>query len=175
MSDHPVPHRGAPLVLQEVTRANYRDALKLKVAPGQERFVAPNAVSIAQAKFHPEAWYRLIVAGTTPVGFAMLEDWTQCPGDAPQDWLAEPYVGLWRFMIDARFQSLGFGSGALALLIEHARTRPRARVMLLSFVEADGGPEPFYRRFGFARTGEIVEGEHVMRLDLATAPRAAPP
>jgi len=159
--------RGAPLALQEVTRANYREALKLKVGPGQEQFVASNAVSIAQAKFHPEAWYRLIVAGTTPVGFAMLEDWTQCPADAPEDWRAEPYVGLWRFMIDAQFQSLGFGAGALSLLIDHARTRPPARVMILSFVEAEGCPEPFYRRFGFARTGEVVEGEHVMRLELA--------
>lgn len=166
--------RGAPLVLQEVTRANYRDALKLKVGPGQEQFVASNAVSIAQAKFHPEAWYRLIVAGTTPVGFAMLEDWTQCPGDAPEDWRAEPYVGLWRYMIDARFQSMGFGARALSLLIAHARTRPPARIMTLSFVEADGGPEPFYRRFGFARTGEILEGEHVMRLELAAPPTASP-
>jgi diamine N-acetyltransferase len=164
----------APLVLQEVTRANYRDALRLKVAPGQERFVASNAESIAQAKFHPEAWYRLIVAGATPVGFAMLEDWTQCPTDAPADWRAEPYIGLWRFMIDAGFQSLGFGTQALSLLIGHARTRAPARVMLLSFVDAEGSPEPFYRRFGFVRTGEIVEGEHVMRLDLAAVPPVSP-
>jgi diamine N-acetyltransferase len=172
--DSPATPRVAPLVLQEVTRANYRDALKLKVAPGQEQFVAPNAVSIAQAKFHPEAWYRLIVAGATPVGFAMLEDWTQCPGEAPEDWRAEPYIGLWRFMIDARFQSTGYGAQALSLLIAHARTRAPARVMLLSFVEAQGGPEPFYSRFGFVRTGEIVEGEHVMRLDLAAAPAVSP-
>jgi hypothetical protein len=39
--------------------------------------------------------------------------------------------------------------------------------MILSFVEGEGNPEPFYQRFGFARTGEIVEGEHVMRLELA--------
>jgi hypothetical protein len=33
----------------------------------------------------------------------------------------------------------------------------------LSFFEAEGGPESFYRQFGFERTGEVVEGEHMMR------------
>lgn len=81
-------------------------------------------MSIAQAHFHPEAWFRAIHAGETPVGFAMLEDWTRRPEEAPEDWLREPYVGLWRFMIDARYQSLGFGAQALRLLIDHARAVP---------------------------------------------------
>ena len=38
--------------------------------------------------------------------------------------------------------------------------------MILSFVESEGSPEPFYRRLGFERTGEVDEGEHVMRLAL---------
>jgi diamine N-acetyltransferase len=159
-----LPARDAPLEFVEVTAANYGDALRLKVRPDQERFVAANAVSIAQAHFHPEAWYRLIHAGGTPVGFVMLEDWTALPDKAPADWKADPYVGLWRFMIDQRYQRLGFGARALPWLIDHARRRPGAKCMLLSFVEAEGSPEPFYRRFGFVRTGEVVEGEHMMRL-----------
>jgi diamine N-acetyltransferase len=162
----PLPPRDAPLEFVEVTAANYRDAFRLKVRPDQERFVASNAVSIAQAHFHPEAWFRLMVAGGTPVGFVMLEDWTAFPDNAPEDWKADPYVGLWRFMIDQRYQKQGFGARALPWLIDHARKRPGAKCMLLSFVESDGSPEPFYRRFGFERTGEIAEGEHVMRLAL---------
>jgi diamine N-acetyltransferase len=67
-------------------------------------------------------------------------------------------------MIDARYQSMGFGAQALALLIEHARAIPGTRAMLLSHVPGEGGPEAFYRRFGFEPTGEVSEGEHVMRL-----------
>lgn len=158
------PARGAPVALAEITRENLGEYLRLKVAPEQEGFVASNAVSIAQAHFHPQAWFRGIAAAGAPVGFAMLEDWTLAPAAAPDDWRREPYVYLWRFMIDRRFQSLGFGAGAMAALIAHARARPGARCMLLSFVPGDGGPGPFYRRFGFAPTGEVSEGEHVMRL-----------
>ena len=159
-----IPPRDAPLELVEITAANYREAFRLKFRPDQELFVASNAVSIAQAHFHPEAWFRLLVAGGTPVGFAMLEDWTAHPDTAPDDWKADPYVGLWRFMIDQRYQRLGFGGRAIEALIAHARTRPGARCMILSFVPEAGSPEPFYRRFGFTPTGEVAEGEHVMRL-----------
>jgi diamine N-acetyltransferase len=150
--------------LREITRANLRDFLRLKVRPEQEHFVASNAVSIAQAHFHPEAWFRGLCAGDEPVGFAMLEDWTQCPTQASPAWHAAPYVGLWRFMIDARFQATGCGAQAMRLLIEHARTRPGAAMMLLSYVPGEGCPQPFYSRFGFEETGEMDGIERVMRL-----------
>ncbi len=162
--DGVVPERSSRVALVEVTKDNLRDYLRLKVAPAQEGFVAPNAVSVAQAHFHPEAWFRGIAAGDAAVGFAMLEDWSRLPELAPGDWRREPYVGLWRFMIDARYQSLGFGAQAMRLLVDHARSVPGTRAMLLSFVDRQGSPEGFYRRFGFERTGEVSEGEHVMRL-----------
>jgi diamine N-acetyltransferase len=158
------PDRSSPVALVGITKENLRDYLRLKVAPSQERFVAPVAVSIAQAHFHPEAWFRGIAAGGTAVGFAMLEDWSQCPESAPEDWWREPYVGLWRFLIDQRWRSMGFGAQAMRLLIDHARAVPGANAMLLSFIDGADGPEDFYRRFGFERTGEVSEGERVMRL-----------
>jgi len=59
--------------LREVDKSNYRDVLKLKVADNQTGFVASNAISLAQALFHPEAWYRGIYQGNIAVGFVMLE------------------------------------------------------------------------------------------------------
>jgi diamine N-acetyltransferase len=158
------PDRSSTVTLVGITKANLRDYLRLKVAPSQEHLVAPVAVSIAQAHFHPEAWFRGIAAGGTAVGFAMLEDWSQCSESAPEDWWREPYVALWRFLVDARYQSMGFGAQALRLLVEHARARPGTKAMLLSFVPGEGNPEAFYRRFGFEPTGEVSEGEHVMKL-----------
>jgi diamine N-acetyltransferase len=61
------------VTLREITKDNWRDLLRLKVAPSQEQFVASNAMSIAEAHFNPEvAWFRAIYAGDVPVGFLML-------------------------------------------------------------------------------------------------------
>lgn len=161
-----LPGRGSPVSLVEITRDNLRDYLRLKVRPDQEGFVAPNAVSVAQAYFHPEAWFRGIAAGGEPVGFAMLEDWTARPDDAPAEWRAEPYVGLWRYMIDARYQAHGFGAQALRLLIERARTLLPGGVMFTSYVPGEGCPGPFYHRLGFQETGKLDGSERVLRLPL---------
>ena len=69
-----------------------------------------------------------------------------------------------QLLLVQRYQRLGFGGRAIEALIAHARTRPGARCMILSFVPEEGSAEAFYRRFGFTPTGEVTEGEHVMRL-----------
>jgi diamine N-acetyltransferase len=70
---------------------------------------------------------------------------------------------LWRFMIDARYQGTGVGRRALELLFEHVRTRPGAKELLTSVVPGEGGPGPFYEKLGFVYTGEVDDGELVMR------------
>jgi diamine N-acetyltransferase len=144
------------LSLREITRDNLQDILRLSVLPHQQAFVASNAVSIAQAHFYPEiAWFRAIYADDTSVGFVMLADEPEVP----------KYT-LWRLMIDHRYQRQGHGRAALQLLCEHVRTRPGASALLTSCVPAQGGPGPFYERLGFAYTGELDDGEQVMRLAL---------
>jgi diamine N-acetyltransferase len=147
-------NRSSIITLREMGTHDVRAVCLLDVGPGQENLVAPNAVSIAQAHFHP-------------VGFAMLEDWSVANRAPPQLYEGEPYVSLWRFMIDHRFQKLGFGDQALRLLIDHAASRPSVRTMLLSFGPKANNPEPFYKRFGFERTGAEEDGEVVMRLRFA--------
>ena len=155
MSD--VPSVEAPVTLREVTRENLREVLLLEVAPEQKRFVASNAISIAQAHFYPQvAWFRAIYAGETPVGFLMLEDRA-----------GAPEVFLWRFMVDQRYQEHGFGRRALQLVLEHVRARPGTSALTLSHVPGDGNPGPFYQRLGFVHTGERdPDGELLMRLEL---------
>jgi diamine N-acetyltransferase len=144
------------IALREITKENLRDILNLKVAPEQERFVAPNAVSIAQAYFEREvAWFRAICAGDTPVGFVML--W-----DEP----AERKYYLWRFMVDHQFQRHGYGAEALNQVIAYVRQRPGARELLTCVGSGEGSPGLFYEKLGFAYTGFIVEGERVMCREL---------
>ncbi|MEZ4516674.1 MAG: hypothetical protein R3C44_07485 [Chloroflexota bacterium] len=99
-----MPGRDADVTLREVTADTVREIINLRVRPEQEKFVAGNAVSIAQAYFEPKAWFRAIYADEIPVGFTMLS----LDADKPEYY-------LWRFMIDSRYQHLGLRpSGAPA-------------------------------------------------------------
>ena len=97
--------------LQEVTRETLRAICKLDAGEGATQ-VAPNALSIAEASFHAEAWFRAIYDDETPVGFVMLYDPTL--SEQPE----EPHFFLWRLMIDRAHQSKGFGHAAVKLLID---------------------------------------------------------
>lgn len=152
----PAVSKDSVVSLREVTRENLGAVLRLKVAPEQEKFVANNAVSIAQAHFYPEtAWFRAIYADETPVGFMMLSDDT-----------AKPEYFLWRLMLDARYQKFGFAARAMELLFDYVRTRPGAKEILVSCVPGEGSPFGFYEKLGFSDTGEMEEDEVVMRRDL---------
>ena len=148
--------------LREITSETVRSVTQLSVAESQKGFVAPNAVSLAQALFSPEAWYRAIYSAEELVGFVMLEDESlQTP---PSE---EPGIGVWRFMIDERFQGRGIGRAALLLVIEHARSKGIFKTLELSYVPGPGCPEPFYLGLGFRHTGNVDEGEVVLELPLA--------
>jgi diamine N-acetyltransferase len=146
---------GGVVELREVTAETVRAICRLSVAPDQIGFVAPNAVSFAEALFEPKAWYRAIYADDDPAGFVMLA----IDRDKPEYY-------LWRLMIAAEFQRRGYGRAALALIVDHVRALPRATELLVSWVPAAGGPEPFYRSLGFVPTGAVDEGEVVARLAL---------
>jgi diamine N-acetyltransferase len=143
------------ITLKEITKETLGPILRLKVTGPQEKYVASNAVSIAQAYFHRDtAWFRAIYADETPVGFLMLED---RPNEAS--------YFLWRFMIDAKYQKFGFGKRAIELLIEHVKTRPGATSLGVSCVpDGDESPCPFYEKLGFVYTGEKDEDELVLKL-----------
>ncbi len=153
--------RRAAVTLREIGADTVRMICALRVAPAQERLVAPNAVSIAQAYFEPAAWFRAIYADDEAIGFAMLFDPSRAKEPSHPD-----TCHLWRFMIAESHQHRGHGAAALARLIDHVRTIPRVTKFALSFVPVDGGPRDFYTRFGFRETGEVDEGEVVMELIL---------
>jgi len=154
--DIPAVGRDAVVSLREITAETVRAICRLDTAPDQRHVVAPNARSLAQALFAGErAWYRAIYADETPVGFVMIYD-------NP----AEAEYFLWRLMIDARYQQLGYGRRAIELLIEHVRTRPGARRLGVSYHKGPGSPAEFYRKLGFVETGEIDDDEHIAQLAL---------
>ena len=159
-----VPVDPATVSLREITAETLLPVLRLAVADGQKGFVASNAVSLAQALYAPQAWYRAIHIGETPVGFVMLDDESLL-----QPPPANPTIGVWRLMVDARHQRRGIGRAALLQVIEHARAKGVARTLELSYVPGPGCPEPFYLGLGFRHTGRMDDDEVVLALDLAPA------
>lgn len=143
--------------LREITAETVRAVCQLSdtLPEAQQKMVAPNALSIAQAHFSDKAWFRAIYAGETLVGFIMLYD-------DPD----EHEYFLWRLMIAGPYQGKGYGKRALELLADHVRTRPGAEALYTSYVPVEGGPEGFYRKFGFEPTGEVDDGELVVKLNL---------
>jgi len=152
----------SPVTLREITADTVRAVIKLSVAESQKGFVAPNAVSLAQALFAPEAWYRAIYFGEELAGFVMLDDESLLSPPPPQ-----PEVGVWRFMIDARFQGRGIGRAALHQVIEHVRSKGLFTSLQLSYVPGPGCPEPFYLSLGFQHTGRVDADEIVLELPLS--------
>jgi len=148
--------------LVEITEENRDAVCALRVNPGQERFVASVARSLEQAATTPEGepWYRAVYSGDEPVGFVMLS-WNVPPG---RPGVIGPYF-LWRLLIDGRHQGLGFGSAVLAQVVDLVRADGGTE-LLTSYQPGEGEPWPFYRKFGFELTGEVEDGEPVLRLGL---------
>jgi len=149
--------------LVEVTPENLSAVSALRTHIFQRRFVAPMERNLAQALV-PEIvkdgvaavpWFRAVEADGEIVGFVMYADVSP----------VEPYPFLWRFMIDRTHQRRGVGVKAIAALVDHVRSQGH-RVLGTSWVDAPGGPRPFYERLGFVPTGEVDDGEIVARLDL---------
>lgn len=149
--------------LREITDDNREAVCAVCVRPDQERFVSSVARSLHDAAAAPEAnpWYRAAYSGEEPVGFVMLS-WNVPPG---RPGIMGPYF-LWRLLIGAQHQGRGFGREVLTQIADLVRA-DGATELLTSYHPGDGEPWPFYQRFGFQPTGEIDDGEIVLRLALS--------
>lgn len=136
------------ITLDEITSENLNTVMKLAVKEAQLPYVAPNAVSIAQAHYTETAWFRAICYDHLPVGFVMLD---------LNEALPEYY--LWRFMVDEKFQKAGVGTKALELVKDYVRTLPNAEVLWTSFKLGEASPESFFKHSGFEPTAETTEDE----------------
>jgi diamine N-acetyltransferase len=152
----------AIVTLREIADVNREAVAALRVAPGQEAYVATVEKSYRDAAAEPDAnpWMRAIYADDEPVGFLMVS-WA-APADPPRTGLQ---WFLWRLLVDARHQGKGYGRAALLQVIDLVRAAG-ASEFLTSYEPGPLEPWPFYRRLGFEPTGEVDEGEIVIRLDL---------
>jgi ribosomal protein S18 acetylase RimI-like enzyme len=143
--------------LRPITEANLAAVTALQLGPGQERFVSTVADSMREAIETPagRAIQWAVHAAEIPVGFVMISDEVDdLPGYIPHY--------LWKLMIDHRYQRRGYGTAALDLVAGYFRDRPGVDVLSTSAGQGPGSPIPFYERYGFRQTGEIVFDDEVL-------------
>ena len=138
--------------LREITPENFRECIDLKVSAAQNSFVASNVMSIAQSKIYPTRQPFAVYCNDEMVGFVMY-------GFDPDD--RRYYLG--RLMIDERFQGRGYGRATVLEVIERLKQIEDCREVYLSFVPENTAAGALYESIGFERTGEIDQGEIVMR------------
>lgn len=141
------------IFLKEVDRHNFFDVIDLKVAEEQKSFVATNLFSLAQAKAFPECNCLAIYHEEELVGFTMY-----CMDfDDKEYW-------IYRLMIDAKYQSKGYGKAAMEKLIERIKEDKDHQVIYLSFEPENDRAKEMYEKLGFEADGRVIDGEIVYRL-----------
>ena len=133
-----------------VTRDNWLEVGRLHVRPGQEAFVAPNFVSLAESKFYPEMVPLAIYNDDELVGFWMY-------GYDP----AECTWWIVRMMIDTRYQGRGFGRQAMEAAVALLKALPGCPSFKVSYDPENRAAAALYRSLGFAPSGEVLDGEIV--------------
>ena len=155
------------ITLRPVTMDNVGQIMKLKA---DESLVASNAYSLAQAYvFTTECSEELLLTrgiyfDEKLIGFLMVylelgPEWTY-------DNNGEPYFYLWRLMIDENHQDKGYGRKAMDILIDELKSgaHGNANTLYTSTAPASTVTPKFYRSFGMVPTGEMDEGETVLRM-----------
>jgi diamine N-acetyltransferase len=141
------------VTLREIDRDNFKQCVRLEVREDQKTFVATNVFSIAQSKVEPSFTPQAVYDGEEMVGFVMYGY------DADEGC---HYVA--RLMIDKNHQGKGYGRAAMVEAVRRMRAEPGCREIALSVEPENVGAQRLYESLGFRKTGEVVEGEEVMRL-----------
>lgn len=142
--------------LRPIDKDNFRECIGLDVKPDQKGFVASNVGSIAQSKVYPQMVPLAVYNDAELVGFVMYSR----DSEKLRYWIV-------RLMIDARWQGKGFGKAATLVLIDLMKGLEDCSEIFLCVVLENTSAQKLYSSLGFERTGEIDEGEIVMRLSLA--------
>ena len=142
------------MVLEPVSRENWRDCVALDVLPEQRAFLKSNAYALAQAAYEPDMWPFVARRGDTIIGFVNL--WKAVEGGY--------YIAP--LMVDARWQRQGFGRAILRLALERLHQIGDCRIVFITHHKDNLAAAALYRSEGFRDTGMELDGEPCLRLDL---------
>lgn len=143
--------------LEEINEGNFDQVLALRVHPNQEKFIAPNAKSLAQCYlYRNDGVYPFAVCCEQKVvGFALM--------DVDDD---DDDVFIWKLMIDRDYQNRGYGKEAVTLLIEWTSANTKYDELHLLCDHDNAVGRKLYESCGFLFKKTIHGTEDVMSLKL---------
>lgn len=154
---------------QKITERNFFQCIKLEVSDEQKNFVASNLMSLAQAYLSISNNYCIplpyaIYDRETMVGFIMLN----FEPKGTNDLFDEDVYGIWRLMIDKKYQHIGYGNQVMVKAIEIIKSYPcgPAKTVVLSYEPENTVAKRLYESFGFRETGDIENDEAISVLKL---------
>jgi len=143
------------ITLRKVTNDTFRECIALKVRDDQKGFVASNVYSLAEAQADGVSIPRAIYADERMVGFIMYDF------EPKED---RGYIT--RLMVAADHQGNGHGRAAMRQVIDLFKENPACKEIQISVVPENVAARSLYLGLGFELTGEIDEGEEVLRMRL---------
>ena len=135
------------LQLTEITEENWLTAASLSVKEEQKRFLAPAIGILARGYVYRScnARVRVIENDGLIVGLALVREFT----DEPLGY------DLQQFMIDEKYQGKGYGSAALALILEELRAEGRYDHVEVCVKKDDAAAIRLYEKHGFTDSGYV--------------------
>jgi diamine N-acetyltransferase len=143
------------VTLEPVTVDNFETLLEMQLPPEQDRWLANNACSIAQASFYPDWRMRAICEDGEAAGFLLYDI-------ASLD--EKGHYGIYRFMVDHPRQGRGIGRRALQLLLQELRAQPDARRITICYKPENIVARALYRSCGFVEVGVDDSGEMIAEI-----------
>ena len=156
--------------LKPITEENFEDCVNLDVKEEQQDYIAENLCSIA------EAYVAMTSGDTVPmpygvydseedvmVGFLMLGFNEEGDED-----LAEPFYCVWRIMIDANCQGMGYGREAMEKALEVVKEQPLgvAKKFCAAYTSDNSGAKALFEGAGMVSGAPDENGNVLAVMDI---------
>lgn len=141
---------------RRITWDNFIECIELKVSPEQQQFISSNQHALAEAYIASDEGQIIITFAVYKeermIGFmSMYYD----DGDGNFDYSS---YGIFKMMVDHRYQGQGYGREMEEKAIEYAQSAPRgkAKVVELTYKPENAAAKKIYDSLGFQLTGDVL-------------------
>lgn len=146
--------------LRKIDRTNWQEAINLPTGEDHKKFVASNLYSIAQGQFYEGQTSYGIYLGERMIGYVL------CGDNRGFDVFKGLAFWLCRMMIAEGERHKGYGKLAMQQIFQLARDNNFFTVFLSTKPENEMGIR-FYQSLGFKFSGEMLDDEQIMVINLA--------